>query len=131
MLEIDKKDLSIHINRGDVGIIEVRPTQPDDEEEPYVFKAGDIVRLTVTEAKKHDSVVLVKEVDCEEGSTSVDIYLNSSDTKIGKVINTPKDYEYEIELNPDTDPQTFIGYDRKGPKIFRLYPEAERRDQDE
>lgn len=35
------------------------------------------------------------------------------------------DYWYEVELNPETEAQTIIGYDEDGPKIFRLYPEGD------
>lgn len=41
------------------------------------------------------------------------------------MVNKPTDFWYEVELNPDTAPQTIIGYDKEtGAKIFRLYPEG-------
>ena len=43
---------------------------------------------------------------------------------IGEVINKPTNYWYEIELNPNTQPQTIIGYDEDGEKLFVLYPEG-------
>ena len=52
------------------------------------------------------------------------ISLNKEDTTIGDIINTPIDYWYEVQLNPETNPQTIIGYDENGAKIFRLYPEG-------
>ena len=55
---------------------------------------------------------------------SVTINLTKEDTKIAEIINKPVDYWYEIEMNPDTEPQTIIGYDEDGEKIFRLYPEG-------
>ena len=59
-----------------------------------------------------------------DDTATVDITLERVDTKIGEIINKPVDYWYEIELNPDTTPQTLIGYDDDGPKIFRLFPEG-------
>ena len=61
-------------------------------------------------------------VDAE--SQAVFISLGSGETKVGGVINRPQDYWYEIELNPDTMPQTIVGYDSDGPKVFRLLPEG-------
>ena len=55
----------------------------------------------------------------------VTISLSSTDTRIGEIINKPVDYWYEIELNPDTTPQTIIGYDADGPKILKLFPEGD------
>lgn len=46
------------------------------------------------------------------------------ETKIGEYISKPKEYWYEIELNPETYPQTIIGYDEDGPKVLILYPEG-------
>ena len=89
-----------------------------------VFKTGDVVRFRVFAKKQHDNIVIVKEVVVSEETATVDIQLNSKDSKFGGVINKPVDYWYEIELNPDTNPQTIIGYDVDGPKIFRLFPEG-------
>ena len=50
--------------------------------------------------------------------------MTGEDTKIGQVINKPIDYWYEIELNPEINPQTVIGYDNDGAKIFKLFPEG-------
>ena len=55
---------------------------------------------------------------------SVRIRLRREDTKIGDIIHKPVKYWYEVELNPDTEPQTIVGYDDDGPKIFTLYPEG-------
>ena len=80
--------------------------------------------LLVTKKKACDEVVLSKSVEAIPDTTEVDFKLTTEDTRIGEVINKPVDYWYEIELNPDTYPQTLIGYDEDGPKIFRLYPEG-------
>jgi hypothetical protein len=68
--------------------------------------------------------VLQKDTKVTSASTKVSISLLSADTKIGEYINKPTDYWYEIELNPDTAPQTIVGYDEDGAKVFRLYPEG-------
>jgi hypothetical protein len=34
------------------------------------------------------------------------------------------DYWYEVELNPDEDCQTIVGYDEDGAKVLRLFPEG-------
>lgn len=119
---IIKADRSIYLTRGDFALIEVRVDI--SETEPYVFKKGDVVRFMVMERKNCDNIVLQKDILVTEDTDSVSIVLTRDDTKIGGVINKPVDYWYEMELNPDTVPQTFIGYDIDGPKIFRLFPEG-------
>jgi hypothetical protein len=115
-------DKSIYLTRGDMAPIEVNAYV--NESELYTFKAGDVVRFKVFAKKQHDDIVLVKDVVVDEETTTVSIQLDRYDTKIGGVINKPVDYWYEIELNPDTSPQTLVGYDSDGPKIFRLFPEG-------
>jgi hypothetical protein len=114
-------DLTIHITRGDIGVINVSASSNDSS---HIFKPNDIVRLKIFQKKNCNAVVLTKDVTVYREASSVDINLFSDDTKIGEIINKPVDYWYEIELNPETYPQTIIGYDQKGPKIFRLYPEG-------
>ena len=121
MFTIDA-DKTIHMTRGDIGAIEVGSLASDGSR--YIFQPDDIIRLRVYIKKKHDDVVLIKDVIVEEATDTVDINLDKNDTKIGDVINKPIDYWYEVELNPDTAPQTLVGYDTVGPKIFRLYPEG-------
>ena len=118
-------DDTIHLTRGDIATIEVS-TLDEATKEPYKFKAGDVVRFKVFEKKDHSNVVLQKDVMLQEGETTVvDVSLDSKDTKIGDIINKPKEYGYEVELNPDTAPQTIIGYDdEEGVKVLRLYPEG-------
>ena len=115
-------DKSVYLTRGDTAVIEVSAYMT--ETEPYVFKVGDVVRLRVFTKKQHDDIVITKDVVVNEETTTVGIQLDRYDTKIGGVINKPVDYWYEIELNPDTNPQTIVGYDSDGPKIFRLFPEG-------
>ena len=124
MFVINQNDLSILCTRGDIGVIRVNAYEGDSENKKiFVFKQGDVLRFLVYEAKKPDVVVLKKDVLVESESTEVDIALTRDDTKIGPLISKPTDYWYEVELNPDTMPQTIIGYDER-PKIFRLLPEG-------
>lgn len=116
-------DKSIFITRGDIGIIEVSAMKADDEN--YIFQPDDIVRFRVVEKSHHDNIILQKDAESiESASETVSIFLTKEDTKIGDILNKPKDFWYEVELNPDTNPQTIIGYDSVGPKIFRLFPEG-------
>lgn len=115
-------DGSIYITRGDIGSLKVGMKTLEGTD--YVFKSGDIVRLNVHERKHPERVVLLKDVHVDSETTIVTITLSRDDTKIGSIIGKPIDYWYEVELNPDTVPQTFIGYDNYGPKIFRLFPEG-------
>lgn len=115
-------DGSIYITRGDIGSFEVGIMESESTE--YVFKSGDKVRFNVHERNHPERVVLVKDVLVDQNTTTITITLSRDDTKIGDIIRKPIDYWYEVELNPDTVPQTFIGYDVDGPKIFRLFPEG-------
>lgn len=116
------EDKSIHITRGDIANITVSAVDKDGQ--PYAYKSGDVVRLKVFKKKDCTSVVLEKEVEATEGEQSVDILLSKEDTKVGEVISKPSTYWYEVELNPHTRPQTIIGYDEDGEKLFVLYPEG-------
>ena len=120
MFVIDK-DNTIHLTRGDIATIEIRTTKDGEE---YIFTTGDVVRLKVVEKKNYSNVVLQKDVVINGETTVVDMFLDNNDTTIGDVINKPKGYWYEVELNPDTAPQTIIGHDEYGAKVFKLYPEG-------
>lgn len=117
-----KEDLSIHITRGDIGLLEI--TAKNEDGSDYTFKVNDVIRLGIFEKKKFDSIKKQKDITVQEETTTVKISLNKEDTTIGDIINTPIDYWYEVQLNPETNPQTIIGYDENGAKIFRLYPEG-------
>lgn len=114
-------DKEIHCTRGDAGVFSVTALH---NAAPYKFQAGTKVRFKVYQKKGCDCVELQKDFDVVAETESVEIFLSGEDTKIGKIINKPVDYWYEVELNPDTYPQTIIGYDEDGPKIFKLYPEG-------
>lgn len=117
------KDLSIECTRGDAGVFSVCATING---ETYTFRADDVVRFTVYGKKDCSDVVLQKDVTVVENTEEVAFLLESEDTKFGDVISKPVDYWYEVELNPNTYPQTIIGYDGDGAKVFKLYPEGVR-----
>ncbi len=121
MFSINKEDMSIYATRGDAVFFSVKAY---DGEEPYTFNAGDVLRIKVFEKKNCDKVVLSKRFGVAEDTVSVEIFLNKTDTRFGEGINKPVEYWYEVELNPDTDAQTIIGYDDDGAKIFKLFPEG-------
>lgn len=116
-----EKDFSIHITRGDIATLGI---SANGDNGIYEFQIGDIIRLGVFKKDNYSTIVLQKEITVNEKTTEVNLLLTSEDTKIGEIINAPVDYWYEIQLNPDTQAQTIVGYDKKGAKIFRLYPEG-------
>ena len=115
------EDNSIYATRGDIVILSV---SADDNGKPYTFQAGEVLRIKVFGKKDAESVVLQKDFPITTATQTVELFLDETDTKIGEVISKAKDYWYEIELNPFDNPQTIIGYDEDGPKIFRLFPEG-------
>lgn len=90
----------------------------------HTFKKDDVVRFKVFKKKDCSCVEIQKDVVVTQETTNIDISLSKEDTKIGDLIKKQTDYWYEIELNPDTKPQTVIGYDIDGEKLFILYPEG-------
>lgn len=124
MFKIDSKTKEIKVTRGDIGCIGVRALNDDGSN--YEFKIGDIVRINVYKKSDCNCVLLRKDTIVEEPGIEMTINLTKEDTKIGDIIIKPTNiYLYEIELNPDTAPQTIIGYDDEtGEKMFTLYPEA-------
>jgi hypothetical protein len=108
------EEKTIYVTRGDVGSFEVTAD----------FKTGDIVRFKVTAKKDCEKVVCQRDFEVSEDTSSIEIALDDEATRLGDVISKPTDYWYEVELNPDTNPQTIIGYDEDGAKILRLFPEG-------
>lgn len=89
------------------------------------FSEDDVIRFKVFRSGDVEDVKIQKDFKTIDGATSMPINLTSYDTSFGAYINEPVDYWYEVELNPDTNPRTIIGYDDdKQPKIFRLRPEG-------
>lgn len=125
---IINEDKSIYITRGDAALFAVTAVQ---DGQPYTFQPNDVVRFKVFEKKGCDTVVLQKDFFVNAACESVDIELLRADTKIGEIIHKPKDFWYEVELNPETYPQTIIGYDEDGAKSFRLLPEGKDLEPDE
>lgn len=115
-------DFTILLTRGDVANIILLPVLEDGS--PYKFISGDILSLKIMEKKMCDKIVLEKTVSINKEQTECVFNLTKEDTTFGEIINRPVEYWYEIELNPDTEPQTLVGYDENGPKIFILYPEG-------
>ena len=122
MFKIDKETKQINLTRGDIATIEVSALNEDGTD--YTFKVGDTVRLNVFERKDYENVVIQKNVEVTLETTKVEINLTNEDTKIGDIIEKPTKYHYEVELNSETNPQTIIGYDEEGAKIFMLLPEG-------
>lgn len=118
-----KDDMSIYVTRGDICFFAV--SAETSEGNPFTFMEGDILRLKISTKKDCEDVVLVKDYTVESDCESMVISLTGKDTKIGPVISKPVVYWYEICLNPETNPQTLVGYDDKdGPKLFQLLPEG-------
>lgn len=115
------EDLTIHITRGDAATFSICAGIGDTN---YEFQPDDVVRFQVFGKKDCATVVLRKDITVSESTDTVEIPLESADTTIGEVISKPVEYWYEVELNPDTRPQTVIGYDENGAKVFKLYPEG-------
>ena len=116
-------DLSIYVTRGDTVYLQITAAN-EETGENHRFQAGDVVRFKVYGRKDAEAVALQKDFPITEDTDTVNIVLDEQDTKIGEVISKPRDYWYEVELNPFTNPQTIIGYDEDGAKVFRLFPEG-------
>ncbi len=116
------EDGSIAVTRGDVLFFCV--AMKDGEGVRQNFQKDDLIRIKIFEKKRCERVVRQKDFKVTADSESIQIYLSGEETKLGDVISKPKDYWYEIELNPDTNPQTIVGYDEDGAKVLRLYPEG-------
>lgn len=122
----------IHITRGNIGclhfpakICDISPETGEKIKTPYIYQPGDIVRFKIMKKGNVEEVYLTKDIKIEEPTELATFNLTGTDTKIGDYINKPTTYWYEVELNPDTDPQTILGYDKAtGPKLFVLYPEG-------
>ena len=114
-------DLSIYATRGDTVYFIVTAEEYGAD---YIFMPGDVVRLKVFEKKNCENVVLQKDFPVTKETQAVQIILTEAEMKFGDVISKPLDYWYEIELNPYNNPQTIIGYDDDGAKVFKLFPEG-------
>ena len=111
MIKIDEEK-TIHLTRGDSATIVV--TAQNDDGSNYEFQKGDTLRLKVMSKKKVEEIVLTKDIIIDSNKESVEIELTSDETRIGDYINKPVTYWYEIELNPNNNSTTIIGYDDDG-----------------
>jgi lysophospholipase L1-like esterase len=116
------EDNSIYATRGDTVFFLVTA---EENGEDHLFQAGDVLRFKIYGKKNAESVVLQKDFPVTAETREVYITLTEQDTKFGEVISKPTDYWYEVELNPFTYPQTIIGYDEDGAKVFKLFPEGD------
>ena len=115
------EDKSIYANRGDIVFFSV---SAEDNGVPYKFQPGDIVRMAIYGRKDAESCYMQKDFPVLEVTEDVVIYLGEEDTTLEDIISKHKDYWNEVVLNPDTAPQTIVGYDEDGAKVFRLFPES-------
>jgi hypothetical protein len=115
------EDLTIECTRGDAATFTVGANVGGV---PYEFRVGDVVRFNVCAKKDYSDVVLQKDVTVTEATEAVEVTLEKEDTKIGGTISKATEYWYEVELNPETYPQTIIGHTDEGAKVFMLYPEG-------
>lgn len=123
MFTIDTADNTISVTKGDILFFSVGARDKISGEN-YIFQPGDIVRISVYGKKNCEDVLLQKDFVVETPSEEVEIYLEEKETKIGGVINKAKVCWYEVVLNPDTKPQTIIGFSNEGEATFTLYPEG-------
>lgn len=120
MYRVDE-DNSIYVTRGDIVALSLCA---DDHGNPYTFQPGEVLRIKVYGKKDAETVVLQKDFPITAAAQTVDLFLGEEDTKFGEVISKPRDYWYEVELNPFDNPQTIIGYNEDGPALFKLFPEG-------
>ena len=113
MYRIENKN--IYLNRGDK--ITIHLVNNTDN-----FRIGDYLKFYICKEGDYADVIFSKRFEITENTDVVDIDLTAEETRIGEPLKTGyRTYYYEIELNGDT---TLIGYDKTGPKLFILYPEA-------
>jgi hypothetical protein len=116
------EDKTIECTRGDAGSFSVSASMG---EASYLFQPNDVLRLTVCAKKDYSNIMLQKDTNVISATTSVEISLDSDETKFGGVINKPTEFWYTIELNPDGyNCQTLVGHTKDGASVFMLYPEA-------
>lgn len=120
---IINEDNSIYATRGDAVFFTLKANDIDTKQ-PVDFLVGDVIRIKIFAKKNAENVVLSKDFIVTEASNEYFLRLDGKDTKFGDIISKPVDYWYEIELNPDTYPQTIVGYNDEGPVLFKLFPEG-------
>lgn len=122
----------IHLTRGNIACLqfpakvgEISPETGEKTYTKYIYQVGDVVRFKIMKKNDVETIYLEKDLVITEPVDMAVFNLSSADTTFGEMINKPTTYWYEVELNPDTDPVTILGYDKAtGPKLFVLYPEG-------
>lgn len=117
MFKIDKD--TIYLTRGDKAEIELSIDN-------YTFQINDTIEFRIyNKSKLNEKPIFEKKFIVNSNTDTVILTLLPSETKLGDLENKPIEYWYEIELN---DEQTIIGYDEKGGKKLKLYPEGAEND---
>ena len=109
-------DKVIYVNRGDQMTIHV-------VNRSGLFNNGDYLIFSICEEGNLKNTLFTKTVNVVEDIGYVDITLSSTDTRsfCDAFKKGQKTFWYELELNGNT---TLIGYDKDGPKLLIMYPEA-------
>lgn len=113
MLRIQNKN--IHLTKGDTIEIKISSDR--------TFSVGDQIKLNVVDIQNMGSIRLTKTLTVSTASKIVVFTLTGAETRSAftEVVNAPKQYWYEFQLNGTT---TLVGYDQYGPKLFYVYPEV-------
>lgn len=114
MLTINSKEISL--NKGDSGIIKINIMEG---EESLILEATDNISLMIYKEENLDKEPLkVIKAMIDEENNVANITINEDTTSFVEEDNEPFNYWYQIEFNDNV----IIGYDKEGPKIFRVYP---------
>lgn len=118
MFDIDYNK-NISVTWGDVGTIVLKARGEGK------FPAGAVLRLTIHGRYKPFDVEVAKDITIEEETQVVQINLDVEDTSFCPREGVEQEFSYDITLNPDTAPQTLVGYELKnGPKNFVILPKG-------
>ena len=105
-LDVNPKDMSIMLTRGDVAYLSPRPYYKTDPPTPYEFQQGDRVIFRV-QMLPGVGEVLRKECEVDVEKNTCTLTLLNDDTKDLEEMQ----YNYDIELlqaGDTTKPQTFL-----------------------
>lgn len=113
MLRIQNKN--IHLTKGDTVQIKLSSDR--------AFSIGDVIKLSVVDVGNMGQIIFSKTFTLTASSLIAVLEIEGSETReaFTDVVNKPKQYWYEIQLNDDV---TLVGYDSYGPKLFYVYPEV-------
>ena len=116
MLTIDNKEISL--SKGDKGVIQFDMTQ---DGEPVILDGTDKITMAIYEEENLDKdplKVIEAEINLDENIAEIPI--NEATTDFVPEDNMPFNYWYQIEWAGNV----VIGYDKEGPKTFRVYPQG-------